>query len=64
LLALLLSALVRLALATIMPGVKFLPLTWVILFVAGAILLGLASSFASVEPGLRSLERRYEPITH
>ena len=64
LLALLLSALVRLAVAAMMPGVKFLPLTWVILFLAGAIFLGLASSFASVEPALRTLERRHEPITH
>ncbi len=62
-LALLLAAVVRLALAQMMPGVRFLPPVWVATFLAGAVLLGVVSSVASVEPALRHLERRSEPIT-
>ena len=39
-------------------------LAWVVLFLAGAILLGIASSCASVESPLRSLERRHDAVTH
>jgi cell division transport system permease protein len=63
-LALVLSALVRLALVAMMPGLRFIPVSWIVLFLAGAVFLGLASSFASVEPPLRNLERRHEAITH
>jgi cell division transport system permease protein len=62
-LSLIFAAVVRLALAVMMPGLRFLPASWVILFVAGAVLLGLFSSIASVEPALRTLERRHEAIT-
>ncbi len=62
-LALLLAALVRLALAQMMPGVQFLPPIWAATFLAGAIFLGIVSSVASVEPALRHLERRHASIT-
>ena len=62
-LALLLVALVRLALAQMMPGVQFLPPVWVATFLGGAIFLGVVSSVASVEPALRNLERRHAPVT-
>jgi len=61
--ALLLAALVRLALVQMMPGLSFLPPIWLVLFVAGALALGVLSAVASVEPALRSLERRDEPVT-
>jgi len=63
LLALGLAALLRLALVQMMPGVRFLPLMWGALFLGGAVLLGIMSSVASVEPALRNLERRDEAVT-
>lgn len=63
LLALLLAALVRVALGQMMPGVRFLPPVWAATFLAGAVVLGIVSSVASVEPALRHLERRHEPVT-
>lgn len=63
LLALILAGGVRFAMAAMMPGLKFLPVGWVFLFLLLSILLGLASSLASVEPALRTLERRHEAIT-
>jgi cell division transport system permease protein len=62
-LSLIFAAVVRLALTVMMPGLRFLPFSWVILFVAVAVFLGLLSSFASVEPALRTLERRHETVT-
>jgi len=62
-LALLLAAVVRFATTVMMPGFRFFPPIWVALFLGGAILVGLLSSYASVEPALRGLERRHEPVT-
>ena len=62
-LALLLAGLLRLVLAAMLPGLGFLPPTWAFLFLAGATLLGIASSYVSVETPLRNLERRHEAVT-
>jgi len=62
-LALLLLALVRFAFLQMMPGLTYIPSAWIAFFVGGAILLGIVSSVASVEPALRDLERRHEPVT-
>lgn len=62
-LALGLAAFLRFALVQMMPGVLFLPILWGVLFLAGAVLLGILSSFASIEPALRNLERRDEAVT-
>jgi cell division transport system permease protein len=58
-----LAAFVRFAISQMMPGLHFLPPVTIGLFLAGAILLGLISSFAAIEPALRHLERRSEPVT-
>ncbi len=63
LLALALAALLRLALVQMMPGVRFLPILWAALFFGGAVVLGILSSIASIEPALRNLERRDEAVT-
>jgi cell division transport system permease protein len=63
LLALGLAALLRLVLVQMMPGVRFFPILWAAMFLGGAIVLGVLSGIASVEPALRNLERRDEAIT-
>jgi cell division transport system permease protein len=62
-LALGLAAFVRFAIGQMMPGLRFLTPATIALFIAGAILLGMLSSFAAVEPALRNLERRSESVT-
>ncbi|MBD3161313.1 MAG: hypothetical protein GF346_03845 [Candidatus Eisenbacteria bacterium] len=62
-LALLFAALLRWVLVAMMPGLRFLPLSWTVVFLAGATLLGILSSYASVESPLRSLERSHEAVT-
>jgi cell division transport system permease protein len=62
-LALALSAALRLSVSPMMPGISFLPPLWIAFFLGGAIVLGLASSFASVEPALRNVERSREAVT-
>jgi cell division transport system permease protein len=63
LLALFLTAVLRLSLSPMMPGIHFLPPLWILFFLGGAILLGVASSIASVEPALRNVERQREAVT-
>lgn len=61
--ALLLAAVVRLAIAQVMPGLRFFPPTWTVMFIVGSGLLGIIASYASIEPALRNLERRSDAIT-
>ncbi|MCK4413617.1 MAG: permease-like cell division protein FtsX [Candidatus Eisenbacteria sp.] len=41
-----------------MPGLRFLPSEWLILFLLGVVAVGLLGSFLTVEASIRSLERR------
>lgn len=63
LLALALSGLVYLSLAQMMPGIQFLSIGCIVLFLLGAACLGTISGVASVGPALRHLERSHEVVT-
>jgi len=43
-----------------LPGLRFLPLTWVLLFLAGAVVVGVLGSLITVELSIVNLERRGE----
>jgi cell division transport system permease protein len=58
-----LAALLKLAISQMMPGVRFVPIMWGGLFLGGAIVLGVLSSIASIEPALRNIERHDEAVT-
>jgi cell division transport system permease protein len=60
--SLLILGTVRAFLDSFLPGIAFLPVGWQALFVAGASLLGMLASFASIEPALRGLETRRDEV--
>jgi cell division transport system permease protein len=47
-----------LASRSLLPGLRFLPSEWVMLFLAGAVAVGVLGSLLTVEISIRSLERR------
>jgi cell division transport system permease protein len=53
---------VRVVFDTFLPGVRFVPGSWQVLFVLGALLLGMFASLVSIEPALRGLESRREDV--
>lgn len=63
LLALALAFALHRAIAEMLPGVRFFSLSAIATFFFGALLLGILSSLASVEPALRDVERRTEAVT-
>jgi cell division transport system permease protein len=52
----------RMLVETLIPGIAFVPPSWIALFLLGAFLLGTVASLVSIEPALRGLERRREEV--
>lgn len=61
-LALVVLAAARAVFDAFLPGARFLPLSWQVLFLLGSFVFGVLASMVSVEPALRSLETRREEV--
>ncbi len=46
----------------LMPGTRFLPVGWQVLFVLGVLMVGTVAAWFSIEPALRGLERRGDDL--
>ncbi len=46
----------------LMPGTRFLPAGWQVLFVLGVLIVGTLAAWSSIEPPLRGLERRGDDL--